>query len=303
MDSTAGSVLLCFLDCYSGYHQIALHPDDEDKTAFVTPHDIYCYKAMTFVLKNAGATYQKAIQKCLKSQIRKNVEAYVDDVVVKTTVEDKLITDLTETFANLQEFQWKLNPTKCVFGVPSGLLLGFMVEHRGIEANPAKVDAIRKMAKPFNKKDGMKLTSMMAALGRFISKLGEKGLPFFKLLKKADRFVWDDEAQKAFEALKESLITPPVMTPPIPKETLLLYMVTTNVVSTVLVAEREEEGQAYPVQRPVYYVSEVLADAKKHYTQPQKFLYALLITSRKLRHYFQAHKILVPSSFPRRDHP
>jgi hypothetical protein len=149
---------------------------------------------MTFGLKNAGATYQKAIQKCLKSQIGKNVEAYVDDVVVKTTEEDKLIADLTETFANLQEFQWKLNPTKCVFGVPSGLLLGFMVGHRGIEANPTKVDAIRKMAKPSNRKDVMKLTGMMAALGRFISKLGEKGLPFFKILKKADKFVWDNEA-------------------------------------------------------------------------------------------------------------
>jgi hypothetical protein len=235
----------------------------------------------------------------LKSQIGKNVEAYVEDVVVKTTVEDKLITELTETFANLYEFQWKLNPTKCVFGVPSGLLLGFMDGHRGIEANPAKVDAIRKMAKPSNEKDVMKLTGMMAALGRFISKLGEKGLPFFKLLKKANKFVWDDEAQKAFEALKESLMTPPVMTPPIPKETLLLYITaTTNVVSTVLVAEREEEGQTYPVQRPVYYVSEVLANAKTPYTQPQKLLYALLITSRKLRHYFQAHKIVVPSSFP-----
>jgi hypothetical protein len=116
VDSTSGSVLLCFLDCY----QIALHPDDKDKTAFITPHGIYCYKVMTFGLKNAGATYQKAIQKCLKTQIRKNVEAYVDDVVVKTTEEDKLIADLTETFANLREFQWKLNPTKCVFGVPSG---------------------------------------------------------------------------------------------------------------------------------------------------------------------------------------
>jgi hypothetical protein len=102
VDSTTGSVLLCFLDCYSRYHQIALHPDDEDKTAFITPHGIYCYKVMTFSLKNAGATYQKAIQKCLKSQIGKNVEAYVNDVVVKTTEEDKLITDLTETFANLE---------------------------------------------------------------------------------------------------------------------------------------------------------------------------------------------------------
>jgi hypothetical protein len=132
VDSTAGSVLLCFLDCYSGYHQIALHPDDEDKTAFITPHGIYCYMVMTFGLKIAGATYQKAIQKCLKTQIGKNVKAYVDDVVVKTTEEDKLIADLTETIANLREFQWKLNPTKCVFGVPSGLLLGFMVGHQGI---------------------------------------------------------------------------------------------------------------------------------------------------------------------------
>jgi hypothetical protein len=132
-----------------------------------------------------------------------------------------------------------------------------MVGHRGIEANPVKVDAIRKMAKPSNKKDVMKRTCMMAALGRFISKLGEKGLPFFKLLKKADKFMWDDEAQKALEALKKSLTTPLVMTPPIPTETLLLYIsATTYVVSTVLIAEREDEGQAYPIQRPVYYVSE-----------------------------------------------
>jgi hypothetical protein len=158
------------------------------------PHGIYCYKVMTFGLKNTGATYQKAIQKCLKTQIGKNVEAYLDDVVVKTTEEDKLIADLIETFANLREFQCRLNQTKCVFGVPFGLLLGFMVGHRGIEANPVKIDAIRKMAKPSNKKDVMKLTGMMEALGHFISKLGEKGLPFFKLLKKADKFVWDDEA-------------------------------------------------------------------------------------------------------------
>jgi hypothetical protein len=145
VDSTAGSVLLYFLDCYSGHHQIALKVSDLVKTAFIMPHDIYCYTTMTFGLKNAGVTYQKAFQKCLESQIGKNIEAYVDDVVVKTTVEDDLIADLAETFANLQHYRWKLNPKKCIFGVPSSKLLGFMVSHRGIEANPTMVDTIRKM--------------------------------------------------------------------------------------------------------------------------------------------------------------
>jgi hypothetical protein len=113
--------------------------------AFITPHDIYYYTAMTFGLKNAGATYQKAIQKCLESQIGKNVKAYIDDIVVKTTIKDKLIADLAETFANLRIYRWKLNPEKCVFGVPSGKLLGFMVSHRCIVANQTKVNAIRKM--------------------------------------------------------------------------------------------------------------------------------------------------------------
>jgi hypothetical protein len=148
-----------------------LKVSDQDKTTFITPHDIYCYTTMTFGLKNAGATYQKAIQKCLESQIGKNVEAYVDDVVVKTTNEDDLIADLAQTFANLRHYRWKLNPEKCVFGVPSGKLLGFVVSHRGIEANATKVEAIHRMNRPTKKKDVMKLTDMMAVLGRFISKL------------------------------------------------------------------------------------------------------------------------------------
>ena len=95
IDSTARSILLYFLDCYSGYHQIALNPADQDKMAFITPDGIYCYKAMTFGLKNAGATYQRVIQKCLESQLHRNVEAYVDDVIVKTKTEDNFIADLS----------------------------------------------------------------------------------------------------------------------------------------------------------------------------------------------------------------
>jgi hypothetical protein len=94
VDSTARSALLCFLDCYSSYHQIALKVSDQDKTTFITPHDIYCYTTMTFDLKNARATYPKDIQKCIESQLGKNVEAHVDDVVIKTTNEGDLIADL-----------------------------------------------------------------------------------------------------------------------------------------------------------------------------------------------------------------
>jgi hypothetical protein len=170
-------------------------------------------------------------------------------VIVKTTNEDDLIVDLAQTFANLRVYNWKLNPEKCVFGVPSGKLLGFMVSDRVIEVNPTKVDAICRMNRPTGKKDVMKLTGMMVALGRFISKLGEKALPFVKLLKRSDKFKWVDEADQVLEELKTFLTTPPVMVPLAPKETLLLYISTsTQVVSAVLVAERPEEGHQYPVQ-------------------------------------------------------
>ena len=122
IDSTAGCVLLSFLDCYSGYHQIALKEEDQIKTAFITLFGAYAYKTMSFGLKNAGATYQRAIQLCFTNQLHRNVEAYVDDVVVKTKEYDSFIPDLEETFNSLRSFTWKLNPTKCVFGMPSGKL-------------------------------------------------------------------------------------------------------------------------------------------------------------------------------------
>ena len=184
---TAGCVL-SFLDCYSGYHQIALKESDQEKTSFITPFGAYSYNTMTFGLKNAGATYQKAIQRCLQGQIGRNAEAYVDDIIIKTKCNDQFITDLSETFENLKKFKWKLNPTNCVFGVPSGKLLGFIVSSGGIEANPTKVNAIRFMKPPRSKKDLMKLTGCMAALSRFIRRLGDRGLPFFNLLRKSDKF-------------------------------------------------------------------------------------------------------------------
>nr|AAP51765.2 retrotransposon protein, putative, Ty3-gypsy subclass [Oryza sativa Japonica Group] len=279
VDSTASCELLSFLDCYSGYHQIRLKESDCLKTSFITPFGAYCYITMPFRLKNAGATYQRMIQRCFSTQIGRNVEAYVDDVVVKTKM--------------------KLNPEKCIFGVPSRKLLGFMVSQRGIQANPEKINAILNMKPPSSQKDVQKLTGCMAALSRFVSRLGERGMPFFKLLKKTDNFQWGPEAQKAFEDFKKLLTTPPVLASPHPQEPLLLYVsATSQVVSTVLVVEREEEGHIQKVQRPIYFVSEVLADSKTRYPQVQKLLYGVLITVKKLSHYFQGYSVTMVTSFP-----
>jgi hypothetical protein len=148
VDSTAGCSMLSFLDFYSRYHQISLAKEDEEKIAFITPFGAFCYTSMSFGLKNAGATYQRAIQTCLADHWGKRVEAYVDDVVIKTENSDNFIEDLQQVFNSLRRYRWKLNPEKCVFGVLTGKLLGFIVSHRGTEANPEKIEAIMIMEPP-----------------------------------------------------------------------------------------------------------------------------------------------------------
>ena len=133
---------MCFLDAYFGYHQIKMVESDQAATAFITPYDPFCFNTMPFGLKNAGATYQRMIRTCLANQIGKTVEAYVDDMVVKTRHVESLVDDLRLTFGNLRTYDIKLNQEKCVFGVPAGKLLGFIVSDRGIEANPAKIRAL-----------------------------------------------------------------------------------------------------------------------------------------------------------------
>ena len=135
-------------------------------------------------------------------------------MVVKTKTTDKLIANLEETFTNLSKYRWKLNPSKCIFGVPSGILLGYIVSARGIEPNPDKVSAITNMKRLTCVKDIQKLTGYMAALSQFISRLSEKGLHFFKLLKASERFSWSEEADIAFKQLKLFLTKPLIMTMP-----------------------------------------------------------------------------------------
>ena len=130
VDSTSGCQRLSFLDAYSGYQQILMKVEDEELTAFITPFGIYCYTVMPFGLKNAGATYQRMMQNC-QAQIGRNIQVYVDDIVIMTKDDSTFLDDLRETFDNLDRYRIKLNPLKCMFGVPSGQLLGYLISARG----------------------------------------------------------------------------------------------------------------------------------------------------------------------------
>ena len=138
VDSTTGHKLLSFMDA-SGNNQIRMDEEDQEKTSFITNQDLFCYKVMSFDLKNARATYQRLVNHMFRPHIGRNVKVYVDDMLVKILDEEKHLDGLQETFDTLRQYNLKLNPSKCAFGVSSGKFLGFIVSHRGIEVSPDKI--------------------------------------------------------------------------------------------------------------------------------------------------------------------
>ena len=193
---------------------------DQVTTSFITLYGSYCYITMPFGLKNIGATYQWCTQQCFADQIdpldqpnqaerpRPTIAVYVDDIVVKTTQACDLIANLAATFTSLRRFNIKLNPEKCVFGVLKRKLLGNIMSKHGIEANPKKITAISNMGPIHNVKGIQRLTGCLNALSQFISRLGERGMPLYKLLEKIDAFVWIEEAQQAFESVRYVAASP-----------------------------------------------------------------------------------------------
>uniref|UniRef100_A0A2N9GJ69 Uncharacterized protein n=1 Tax=Fagus sylvatica TaxID=28930 RepID=A0A2N9GJ69_FAGSY len=274
VDSTTGHKLLTFMDAFSGYNQIVMDESDQEKTSFITSRGLFCYKVMPFGLKNAGATYQRLMNRMFHDQIGRNVEVYVDEMLVKSKEEDDHLDDLRKTFQTLRKYQMKLNP-------------------KGIEANPDKIKAILEMQPPKNTKEVQRLTGRVAALNRFMSRSTDKCLPFFKTLKKA--FEWTNECQQAFEELKKYLTRPPLLSPSKQGEELYLYLaVSPTAVSSALI--REEERR----QMPVYYTSRALRGAEERYLPMEKLAFALVTAARKLRPYFQAHTIVLLTNHPLR---
>ncbi|GKB07386.1 reverse transcriptase domain-containing protein [Tanacetum coccineum] len=221
VESLSGFRLKCFLDAYKSYHQIQMAKEDEDKTTFFAGKEEFCYRKMPFRLNNAGATYQRLVDKVFGDQIRRNLEAYVNDMVIKSTSEEDILHDIQETFDRFR-------------------------------AKPSKVKEVTDLEPPRMLKEIQSLNGKLAALTRFLSKGAKKSLPFFKALKSCTdkkTIQWTTDAEEAFRRLKELVEILPTLTAPIKGEVLVMYLAASvEIISVVLLVEREER------QVPIYFI-------------------------------------------------
>ncbi|WZY69704.1 hypothetical protein YC2023_001944 [Brassica napus] len=293
VESTAGNEMLTFMDAFSGYNQIMMHPDDREKTSFITDRGTYCYKVMPFGLKNAGATYQRLVNRMFAKQLGTTMEVYIDDMLVKSVRADDHLAHLRECFDILNAYKMKLNPAKCTFGVSSGEFLGYIVTQRGIEANPKQISAVLDHPSPRNCREVQRLIGRIAALNRFISRSTDKCLPFYDLLRGNKKFIWDDKCEEAFNQLKHYLTTPPNLAKPDIGDVLSLYIaVSSAAVSSVLI--KEDRGE----QRSVFYMSRRMTGPETRYPTLEKMALTVVESARKLRPYFQSHSVEVLTDQP-----
>nr|GEV13546.1 reverse transcriptase domain-containing protein [Tanacetum cinerariifolium] len=216
---------------------------------------------MPFGIRNARATYQRLVDKAFHKHIGRNLEVYVDDLVIKIRMEDEIVRDVEETFKTLREINMKLNPKKCAFEVEEGMFLGYKVNAKGMKVCPDKRNHCHSLK---------------------LRKMHEK-----------NDFHWTTEAEEAFKQMKQLIVELPMLTAPMEKEKLIVYLAATReTVSAVLMMEREAK------QMPIYIVSRALRGPELNYTSMEKLVLALVHASKRLKRYFQAHPIIVITDQP-----
>ncbi|GAU43712.1 hypothetical protein TSUD_179950 [Trifolium subterraneum] len=213
VDNTAKSKVFSFMDGFSGNNKIKMAVEDREKTAFITPWGTFCYKVMHFGLTNAGT-------------------------------EEEHVEYLLKMFQRLREYQLRLNPNKCTFGVRSGKFLGFIVSQKGIEVDPDKVRAIREMPAPQTEKQVRGFLGRLNYISRFISHMAATCGPIFKLLRKNQGIVWTEDCQKAFDSIKEYLIEPPILIPPVEGRPLIMYLTVLEEFMGCVLGQQDETAWA-----------------------------------------------------------
>ena len=193
VDSTTGHSMLSFMNEFFGYNKILMAPEDMEKTSFITEWGTYCYRVIPFGLKNVGTTYQRATTTLFHDMMHRDVEVYVDDMIVKSQDRVDHLTTFERFFKRIRQFRLRLNPKKCNFGVTSGKLVGYMVSERGIEADPDKIRATLNMPAPRTEREVRGFLGRLQYISIFIVKLIDICKPIFRLLRKSQPTVWDDQ--------------------------------------------------------------------------------------------------------------
>ncbi|KAJ9693906.1 hypothetical protein PVL29_009734 [Vitis rotundifolia] len=287
VDNTAGHSMLSFMDGFSGYNQILMALEDMEKTTFITEWGTYCYRVMPFGLKNAGATYQRAATTLFHDMMHRDVEVYVDDMIVKSRCRVDHLTTLERFFERIRKFRLRLNPKKCTFGVTSGKLLGHMVSERGIEVDPDKIKAILDMPTPSTEKEIRGFLGRLQYISRFIARLTDICEPIFRFLRKNQPTVWNDDCQLAFEKIKEYLLSPPILVPPTPGRPLLLYLSVSDMALGCMLAQLDDSGK----ERAIYYLSKRMLEYEMRYVMIERLCLALVWATRRLRHYMTEYSV------------
>jgi len=297
VDSAAGFEYLSMLFGYSGYNQIFIAEKDVSKTAFRCPGALGCYEwlVMPFGLKNAGATYQRAMNSMFHDFIEDYMQVYINDIVVKSSSEDRHLEHLRRSFERMRHYGLKMNPLKCAFGVCAGDFLGFVVHNKGIEINQNKTKAIMETKPPSTKKELQSLLGKINFLRRFISNLTGRAQAFSPLLrlKKEDVFKWEPEHQKAFEEIKSYLTNPPILSPLMKDRRMKLYIAASEYTISSMLAQEDENG----VERAIYYLSRVLSDVETRYHPSEKLCLCLYFSCTKLKHYIKPFYVYIYSHF------
>ncbi|GAU47643.1 hypothetical protein TSUD_238620 [Trifolium subterraneum] len=282
VDNSSGFKLLSIMDAYSGYNQIKMAEIDKKKTAFMTETGNYYYNVMTFGLKNAGATYQRMMNKVFHNEIGDMLEVYMDDMIVKSEEEIDHTVHLKRVFDQARNFNMRFNSEKCTFGVKAGKFLGFYLTERGIEANPDKCRTFFDYPTPKSKKSIQSLNGMLTSMARFVAKSAQHALDsspnLLNMLCPSSSSSGRKRLSNGPKSVKEHYNT--------------LNEHSSEAISAVLIRETEQG------QKPVYFVSRALQGPELRYLQIEKIALAVIMAARKLRYYFLAHSIVIRTDQP-----
>ena len=287
IDSTIGNTMFSIMDGFNGYNQIKMAPRDTEKIAFRIPMGNFYYTMMPFGLKNAGATYQRAMMAIFHDMMHQELEDYVDDIVVKSRRREEHFPMLRRVFERCRAFKLRINSFKCAFGVSSGKFLGFLVHSRGIDVNLSKAMAVTIMRSPAKVKELKNFLRKVSYIWRFILGLALITFTFTKLFKKGQSFEWGEAQQTAFKRLQQIMMILPTIQAPVHKKPLLLYLATNAYAIGALIAQEDGSG----IEQPMYYISHALKDAETRYPRAKRACLVIVYASQRLCHYFLAYEV------------